>query len=93
MTAAEALIFRLLDDHVRTRHACFVSEFFPTRENTKYSVCFRPLKAPEDSPERYACRYLQVGMEEADQVAGSGALTGPLREQIDRELSLLVGEP
>ena len=82
-------MFKLLNEYSRTRYECVVAEMFLTGDKTQYHVCFRPVAADRDSADRYACRYLQIAAEEAERMTALGALTGSLREELDRELSVL----
>jgi hypothetical protein len=40
MTPEETNCFTLLDDYARTRHGCFLAEFFLSSIQTEYVLCF-----------------------------------------------------
>ena len=72
MTSEEyRLTFTLLDDHAR-RNGCFVSEFFFS--SGQYSICLRPIGGERDDPDRYACKYLQVSVDDVRAITSQGAL-------------------
>lgn len=49
MSPEETLCFKLLDGHARTKHACFLAEFFPKgRRDGFYLCCFRPVGKADD---------------------------------------------
>jgi hypothetical protein len=85
-SSEEAQLFRLLDDYSRLQHQCFVSEMFLNDRKTEYVVCFRPVEAREDSANRYACEYLQVGVPEAKLVSHTGVLTASIIKELESEL-------
>lgn len=89
MTPEEASFFKLLDDHVRTHHNCFLTEMFLNTAGTHYSLCFRPTGGSEHSPNRYACRYLKMEADEVRIVGGKERLVDSMIELLDRELSTL----
>jgi hypothetical protein len=53
--------FRLLDGYSRSKHNCFVSEFFLSTQTGNYVVCFRPVSVTVDDqlndPNGYTCKY------------------------------------
>jgi hypothetical protein len=81
----EKQLFKLLDDYSRRHHQCFVAEMFLNDERTEYILCFRPTQV-KDSPNRYACQYLHLGISEAN-IAGQGnELGASMRALMDKEL-------
>ena len=62
MTPEEgAIAFKLIEDYSRSRHSCFIAEFFkPKKDDSNYLLCFRPTGGSKESPNRYACRYLRI---------------------------------
>lgn len=89
MTSEETKFFQLLDTYARTRHRCFLAEMDLWTEEIGYTLCFRPLDVGENSPVRYACKYLKVP---TDQVRAAGSrqqLPTSLVDQLDTELSEL----
>lgn len=87
MPAQDVICFKLLDGYSRAHHACFLAEMFPS--GTDYWLCFRPTGVNKESPNRYACRYLKIGLEEMSTAALSGALPISIAETLDKELSTL----
>jgi hypothetical protein len=56
--------FTPLDERARTKHNCFVSEFFISEKHVAFTVCFRPLgRTPKDT-NRADCKYLQFAVGE-----------------------------
>jgi hypothetical protein len=87
MTPDESKFFALLDEYSRTCHHCFVAEM--NRGSTTYSMCFRPTKGNEDSPGRYACRYLEFDAAEVRAAGETRMLSTEVRNKLDSELPLL----
>jgi hypothetical protein len=81
--------FRLLNQYSRTAHACFVAEIFLNDAGTEYTVCFRPINADRNSPNRLDCRYLHLAKHEVETLNETKALTVALTDKIDSELRLL----
>jgi hypothetical protein len=52
-------VFRLLDEHSRRKHQCFVTEMIPSGASDEYLVCFRPVGGTEFSADRFSCRYVR----------------------------------
>jgi hypothetical protein len=70
MTSSEgAVVFGFFDDHCRCKHQCFVAEFVLDKPRDRYLICFRPTGVTKDSPNRYAWRYLNFGIDEIMEVA------------------------
>jgi hypothetical protein len=78
--------FKLLDEHARTKHHCFVAEFFLQEQSETYFVCFRPV---ESTTNRFACKYLQFGIEEIRTMASSQSLPLSTTNQLDEALTAL----
>jgi hypothetical protein len=89
MTADETNCFKLLDGYSRSRHACFVAEMFVNAAGTDYTLCFRPTELTKDSPNRYACRYLNIRTDEITTAGKMQALPASITELLDRELPVL----
>lgn len=90
MTPPErAAVFKLLDDYSRNRHRCFVAEFDLDKAESYYHVCFRPTGVSLDSPNRYACRYLHIGIGEIMEAVEKKELPVSVIEQLDKELPSL----
>jgi hypothetical protein len=87
MTSPEGKqLFKLLDDCSRRHHQCFLAEMLLNEERTEYILCFRPTQVGKDSPNRYACQYLHLGISEAN-IAGQGnELGASMRALMDKEL-------
>lgn len=89
MTLEEVSYFTMLDDYSRSRHRCFVAEMFLNNGTRDYTVCFRPMGISEDSPNRYACRYLHIGAEDIRTAEQKQVLPASITEMLDRELPTL----
>jgi hypothetical protein len=81
--------FRLLNLYSRSTHECFVAEMFLNDAGTEYTICFRPINANWNSPNRLDCRYLYLANNEVETLNETKALTVSLTERIDSELRLL----
>ncbi len=79
----------MLDGYSRSRHRCFVSEMFLNAGETYYTLCFRPTGGSKDSPNRYACRYLNIGVEEVRTAGQKRMQPASMTEMLDRELPTL----
>jgi hypothetical protein len=88
-TSKDQTAFRLPDQYSRGTHACFVSEMFLNDAGTEYTVCFRPVDAERDSPNRLDCRYLRFANHEVETLNETDAITVSLAEKIDTALRLL----
>jgi hypothetical protein len=87
MEADEKRLFKLLDKYSRNAHSCFLAEMTSTDEG--YSLCFRPIGGEAKSEERYACRYLVIGIDEARVLSSRRLLTESIASWLDTELPLL----
>jgi hypothetical protein len=81
--------FRLLNLYSRSTHECFVAKMFLNDAGTEYTICFRPINANWNSPNRLDCRYLHLANDEVETLNETKALTVSLTERIDSELRLL----
>lgn len=90
MTAEETRYFRMVDAYARNHHKCFLAEMFLNTAGTHYSLCFRPVDGNKESPNRYACRYLQIGADEVRTAGQKQMLGSGTTELLDRELSTLL---
>ena len=83
-------LFRLMDNYSRNRLNCLVTEFFLSREKAEYFICFRPLGVTTiESPNRFACEYVTIALEEAKKMANDNSLTVDFTAELDRRLSAL----
>jgi hypothetical protein len=89
MTPDESIFFRILDAYSREQHGCFVAEMFPDNTRAEYIVCFRPVAAGKDSPNRYAYRYVKIPAEDIKAAARAGSLSSVVLEQLKTELTRL----
>jgi hypothetical protein len=87
MNADEERLFELLDKYARSAHSCFLAEMTSTDEG--YSLCFRPVHGNKESEERYECRYLLIGIDEARLLSSSKLLTRSVASWLDSELPTL----
>ena|SRR5215472_6884826 len=81
--------FELLDGYVRTKHNCFISEFFPANDEASYYICFRPIGTGAHDPKSDACRYLQADPLSLIAAASDTRLPLSLSSQLDELLSTL----
>ncbi len=88
-TSDRAIAFRLLDDYARSKHQCFVAEFDLDKAGLEYRVCFRPTCGSKGSPNRYACRYLHVGIRDVTEAVEKKELPASVVDLLDRELPSL----
>lgn len=58
-------------------------------EELGYTLCFRPLDVGENSPARYACKYLKVPTEQVKTAGSRQQLPPSLVDRLDTELSEL----
>jgi len=86
MTPEETQAFKLLDDYARDRHGCFLAEMFLNEAKTAYTLCFRPVSAKRDSPDRFAHRYLNFEVSEVKVAAQKRMLTASITEGLEKEL-------
>lgn len=90
MTSSEdGAVFKLLDSYSRNQHQCFVAEFDLDKAESYYRVCFRPTRVTKDSPNRYACRYLHIGISDIMEAVKRKELPASVVEQLDKELPSL----
>jgi len=87
MTAEETICFKLLDGYSRAHHACFLAEMDNTA--TDYTLCFRPTGVTKESRNRYACKYLKIGIEDVSSAARNGSLPLSTTKMLDKELCTL----
>ena len=86
-------LFTTIDKYVRMRHCCFVAELDFSRP--EWVMCIRPTTENIRALARntYACKYISLSLEEAEEVSSANALGPKLMERIDRELSSLGNQP
>jgi hypothetical protein len=84
VTLEEAACFKLLDGYARSHHRCFLAEMDLNAAKAHYTLCFRPTGV-ENSPNRYACRYLSIGAEEVATAGQTHALPTSVTEMLVRE--------
>jgi hypothetical protein len=89
MTSEETRVLKLVDEYSRDQHRCFVAEMFLKEATTGYTLCFRPIAAERDSPNRYVCRYLYLERGEVKTLAEQGKLTPSITERLDKGLRSL----
>jgi hypothetical protein len=79
-------LFTTVDKYLRARHHCFVAEL--DFSDTKWVMCIRPTEENIHALGRdaYACKYISLSLEEADEVCAANALGSTLKERFDREL-------
>ena len=85
-----AKCFRLLDGYARRNHHCFLAEMDLIAAEQVYALCFRPTGVTaRDSPNRYACRYLYVGVDEVETAVKTNVLPTSVTAMLDWELPSL----
>jgi hypothetical protein len=90
MDSSERTLFNLLDEYARTRHSCFLAEFFMNSQKTEYILCFRPLTAANNnSPDRYAYEYLRIEADVARAAGKAAALVPSITGVLDNALAAL----
>jgi hypothetical protein len=85
----EAQAFTLLDQYARSKHRCFVAEMFLSDAKTEYVLCFRPAEIRKESPDRFACKYLRIPLEDVRALSVADTLPVRLRDELDIELLAL----
>ncbi len=92
MTEQETQCFKLLDDYARSRHDCFVAEFWLKKGTSRYAVCFRPagVKADDRDADVYACKYIHVEQSDVSAAAATRTLPRTVAENIDAMLPSLT---
>ncbi len=88
---AYAEFFKLINSHAREQHQCFLAEFFIGSDPTTYTLCFRPSGPDRESPNRYACRYLNLAVIDVNKMASAGSLDDATISLLNRELLPLKG--
>jgi len=82
MTPEETRCFKLLDRYARSRYRCFVAEMFLNDDETHYVVCFRPTGRDKHLPNQYACRYVEIQVEDVRAAARKRMLTDSIAEML-----------
>jgi hypothetical protein len=91
MNSESAALFTAVDDYVRLSHLCFVSECDPNRDNTMWTICIRPTNENSRVLDRYACKYIDVTLREAQEISTSRTLSSAFRQKIDSDLDAITG--
>ena len=91
MNSESAALFAAIDDYIRRTHLCFVSECDLNRDSTMWAICIRPTNENPRVLDRYACKYIDVSLQEARQISTSRTLTSALRQKIDSDLDPITG--
>jgi hypothetical protein len=78
-------LFEFLDQYARNHH-CFLTEPFISSDEVRYTACFSPLGVRKDSPNRYACEYVNIPVEDARRMATGGVGTAEVRALLDSRL-------
>ena len=86
MTPEENNCFMLLDHYARTRHQCFLAEFFLSTIETDYVLCFRPIAEDEHSRPPHRCRYIYVRPDVVITAGQENKLPELISELLDSEL-------
>ena len=91
MNSESAALFTAVDDYVRRSHLCFVAEWDLNRDNTMWAICIRPTNENPRVLDRYACKYIDVTLQEAQEISTSRTLSSALKQKIDRDLDAITG--
>ena len=90
MSPEETLCFKLLDGHVRTKHGCFLAEFFPKGPRDGfYLCCFRPLGKADNLEDLYASKYVTIDPGTMQSIVSNKSLPSRLQQLLNEELRLL----
>ena len=89
MTVEETNCFKMLDEYSKTRHRCFLAEMTLNAAEAHYSLCFRPTAICKESPNRYACLYLHISIEDLKTAGQERVLSGSITQMLDKELQTL----
>lgn len=90
MTLEETNWFKMLDGYSRTRHRCFLAEMDLNVAKAQYTLCFRPAAISKDSPNRNACLYLHIAIEDVNTTGQEQVLPHSITQMLDRELPTLT---
>jgi hypothetical protein len=90
MHSQYSALFKAIDDYVRVEHRCFVSECFLNPSHTGWMICVRPTNENARTLDRYACKYLRLTLQEAEEVCTSNTLSSMLRLRVDSDLQLIT---
>jgi len=82
-------LFTAIDEYVRARHHCFVTECFLNSSVTEWSICILPTAENTRPHDRYACKYLRLSMKEAEEICEAKAVRSKLMQKIDSECNSL----
>lgn len=91
--AEEAACFKLLDEYARSKHKCFVSEFFRSTKEGGYSVCVRPLGGSKTDPNRYASKYLRFAADDVRVISASTSVPHRISVVLDNALATIRAKP
>jgi hypothetical protein len=95
MSPEESRCFQLLDAHARTKHGCFLAEFFPKgRGDGSYLCCIRPagpVGKETDLVDRFACKYVTIDSRTVQSFVSNRFLPPELQQLLDEELLYLLG--
>jgi len=82
-TLTEEWFFKELDSTARRQYRCFVAEMFLRADQSKYFVCFRPTKNNQGAADPYACRYLQIDLEDVEAAFKDKKLTSAITKNLE----------
>lgn len=86
-SSRKATLFRLLDTYAREHYQCFLAELFLDRTGTRFILCFRPADSNRRSHDRYACRYLNLAIMDAETTVQQDLLGTAAKALLDKELA------
>jgi hypothetical protein len=89
VTLEETNCFKMLDGYSRTRHRCFLAEMDLNVAKAHYTLCFRPAAISKDSPNRDACLYLHIAIEDVKKTGQEQVLPHSVTQMLDKELPTL----
>ncbi len=90
-TQEQERCFKLMDDYARSKHNCYVAEFFLSTRSGAYNVCFRPVGT--DNSNRYSCKYVELDVEDARAAVEAHCLPSNAADMLDQTLSKLPHRP
>jgi hypothetical protein len=88
-TEEHGLCFRLLDEYARSKHSCFISEFFSPMQSGSYTICFRSLGSKPNDSDNYSCKYLQLNVGELRKIVSEKSVPVVVAAKLDAALPTL----
>ena len=91
MNTEYGVLFKALDEYVRKRHHCFVSEcFLNPHTHDEWVICARQTEDNAHIRDRYACKYFRLSLKEVEEICNANELSDGLRGRIDCDLRAIT---